>query len=97
MTRVALISPLATFAGRDDRQAQLDEMNYGKYLKTKEWYEIRRRKLAGNYYWQCEECGAWPVELDVHHLRYPKRGTETNEDLKMVCRGCHNEIHGVKE
>lgn len=100
MTRVTLISPLATFTAHD-RQAQLDQMPYGEYLRTEEWKKIRERKLedvatlAG---FQCEGCKDLFWQLDVHHLRYPaRRGTETNRDLQAVCRTCHNEIHGVEE
>lgn len=98
MTKVNLISPLAAFisSADNDRQAQLDRMDYEDYLLSPEWDAIRSRKLEKAGY-TCERCKKPAAWLDCHHLRYPQRGTETNKDLQAVCRACHKKIHGIVE
>lgn len=98
MSRVNLIYALAALAVHEgsDRQAQLEAMEYTDYLLTPEWVAIRRRKLneAGH---QCAGCGLTGLRMDIHHLCYPRRGTETNKDLQVRCRKCHGEVHGIME
>lgn len=80
MTHVALIPSLAgaTIREGSDRQAQLDRMSYEKYLQTPEWDKIRSGKLEEAGY-TCEDCRLPAPWLECHHLRYPRRGTETNK------------------
>jgi len=44
---------------------------------------------AGN---KCQLCG-FRYQLDVHHLSYKNLGNEKDEDLLVVCRRCHNDLH----
>ena len=32
--------------------------------------------------------------LEVHHLSYARLGHEHDEDLYVVCRSCHSDLHG---
>jgi len=34
--------------------------------------------------------------LDVHHLSYERLGNELPDDLMVLCRDCHDLIHGKK-
>lgn len=64
---------------------------YRAYLRSLRWQELRSEAhfLAG---YRCELCGK-DISLDVHHLRYLLWGTETPEDLIVLCRECHKLIH----
>lgn len=66
-------------------------MNYNRYLQSKEWQELRKRKLksVGNI---CEIC-EFPYELRVHHLTYERIGREKLSDLQVLCERCHTDNH----
>lgn len=49
---------------------------------------------------KCPYCGiSLPtiVSLHVHHLTYENLGNEADEDLLVLCKDCHREIHGYIE
>lgn len=62
-------------------------MPYEKYLLTALWRLRRNRalRLAG---YKCSRCGAGR-QLQAHHLTYDRLGAELDEDLQVLCRGCH--------
>lgn len=65
--------------------------NYGAYLRSPEWQNIRRRKLAAVVY-DCECCGHQATQ--VHHRDYRPR-VLSGEDLSplvALCRQCHYTI-----
>lgn len=66
-------------------------MPYEQYLQTALWRMRRNRALRLSEY-HCQRCGA-PRQLQVHHLTYERLGDELDEDLEVVCRGCHLGIH----
>lgn len=74
---------------------ELQAMPYEEYLKTPHWNKTRRAALVRARY-SCSECYRMNVPLDVHHLTYEHRGYEYPRDLKVVCRRCHERIHGRK-
>ena len=43
----------------------------------------------------CEKCGNNDTDtvFDLHHLTYVRFGKEFREDVQIVCRDCHEEIH----
>ena len=45
---------------------------------------------------RCEDCRAGGV-LDLHHLTYAHRGEEIfhMEDMRLLCRACHDARHGL--
>lgn len=49
--------------------------------------------MLGNY--QCAKCGA-KRNLHVHHLSYDHFTKELDSELQVLCRKCHQEIHGRK-
>ena len=74
------------------RQQELDSMSYANYLKSPEWLEIRRRVLSDGGH-KCRVCCTRKRKLDVHHNNYPIRGTETSNDLVVLCAPCHKLYH----
>ena len=66
-------------------------MNYAKYINSKKWELVRRRKLKAVGY-KCQECHRG-CELDVHHLTYERFGNERLDDIVVLCKRCHNDLH----
>jgi DNA-directed RNA polymerase subunit RPC12/RpoP len=64
---------------------------YQSYLNTDHWKEIRERILEQRGY-ECENCGS-KDNLQVHHLTYANIWNEKDEDLMLLCKHCHHEIH----
>jgi len=42
-------------------------------------------------------CSSHDATLDVHHKTYENYGDERPEDLVVLCRSCHQKVHGVEE
>ena len=40
----------------------------------------------------CETCGE-RRRLEAHHTSYEREGRETVDDLRMLCRDCHQRAH----
>lgn len=64
--------------------------SYREYLASPVWRDIRDQKLIDEA--RCHFCGT-PRGLNVHHLRYPKRGMEKMDDLIVLCYNCHRRHH----
>jgi len=62
-------------------------MPYERYLQTARWRSRRNRALKLAEY-HCQRCQA-QRKLQVHHLSYARLGDERDEDLEVLCRGCH--------
>ena len=80
---------------RDYQQHQRRKA-YNDYLKSDDWQHIRKIKLqfADN---RCEMClrpAAAGNPLDVHHVTYERFGHENLTDLRVLCRQCHQTVHG---
>jgi hypothetical protein len=43
-----------------------------------------------------EKLARGEYRLDVHHLTYERLGRESPDDLLVLCRDCHELIHGIK-
>lgn len=65
-----------------------------KYMASKEWQAVRRRKFeqVGR---ACEKCQATGI-VHVHHLTYANLFHEHLDDLQVLCESCHEEAHGRK-
>ena len=59
------------------------------------WYAKRKWALERAGY-KCEQCGN-TYNLSVHHLNYNNLGKEHPEDLKVLCKTCHEREHGIGE
>jgi hypothetical protein len=76
---------------------------YDKYLESSHWIEFRkgafaaqRKRLGFNC---CEKCTEDKKQLPgvilvLHHLTYERLGCELLEDVLIVCKDCHDKIHG---
>jgi 5-methylcytosine-specific restriction endonuclease McrA len=68
------------------------------YLRSRHWRAIRREKLEKAGY-RCERCRLplfvkeERLVMDVHHLTYERLFHERLDDLQVLCRHCHNEVH----
>lgn len=65
--------------------------NYVEHINSRKWQRLRRNKFIESGH-KCEECGReW--ELDVHHRTYERLGSEEMEDLVVLCKRCHSDLH----
>jgi len=79
------------------RVAQMNnKMSYADYLEQAEWKSTRAIVLARAEY-KCEMCDEADEPLHVHHRRYGRRGCERLQDLKALCRTCHELFHGIEQ
>lgn len=64
------------------------------YLKSEEWQTLRAEALVkqarDN---RCLLCLEVFSSLDVHHLEYKNLYDVTTEELRCICRSCHDQIH----
>jgi hypothetical protein len=67
--------------------------NYHDYLKSSEWKRRRLEKLTWEE--QCECC--WKKAEEVHHISYERIGKERGNDIKSVCKSCHEKCHNDKK
>jgi hypothetical protein len=58
-------------------------------ITSDEWYELKRELIEerGD---DCEECGR-RLPLEMHHLTYERLGYEDPDDLKLLCKECHED------
>jgi len=71
---------------------QLEDLPYRKYLETDHWQQKRQEALKAEEY-KCHLCQGNNRELHVHHLTYIRLGCELPEDLMVLCKKCHKEVH----
>lgn len=65
----------------------LRSLAYEQYLRTDHWRARRNRALKLATY-RCQRCTD-NRNLQVHHLSYDRLGEELDDDLQVLCRGCH--------
>jgi len=65
---------------------------YKSYIVSMKWKIFKRGivKTRGNV---CERCGTKTNKLDLHHKTYARLFNELPQDVMLLCRDCHNEIH----
>jgi hypothetical protein len=63
-----------------------------EYLKSSKWKTLQDLMYILHDS-KCECCGN-PESLEVHHNTYERLGSEDLSDLNLVCRDCHQHIHG---
>jgi 5-methylcytosine-specific restriction endonuclease McrA len=68
---------------------------YPVYLRSPHWKRTRAAALKRAKS-KCEECGSVD-RLEVHHLTYVNLRQELPEDLRVLCRGCHEHAHGLDQ
>ncbi len=83
----------------------LRRMPYPEYLKSDHWRRVRGAMLIAHSarcqgvkcegfdsYWMGSE-----DYLHVHHVSYRNRGCERFEDLRLICKDCHEDAHKGKD
>jgi 5-methylcytosine-specific restriction endonuclease McrA len=83
-----------SIAGSQARTEKLRRMPYQDYLQTEEWRRLRSL-VIGRAGGSCERCRKTAGEWNVHHLTYDRRGHEDLTDLILLCRPCHQAVHGI--
>ena len=75
------------------RVPEVAKAAYRLYLKSNEWYSLRREALKRDSY-RCTRCG-YIGELQVHHTSY--NGvldmSFTVDQLESICKECHIDVH----
>lgn len=65
---------------------------YNEYLNSPEWGS-KKKIVHDKYNDKCGLCES-KMFLQVHHIHYKNVGNENIEDLILVCKTCHEQIHG---
>lgn len=73
----------------------MNQNEYTNFVGSEDWKAIRNMILQdrGSF---CEKCKGWfePNLVQVHHKSYSKQfGSEDDQDLMVVCKCCHKELH----
>lgn len=66
-------------------------LDYYRWINSNAYRKKRNEKLKEVGY-KCELCGS-AKNLQVHHITYDNLGYEPLDDLLVVCRKCHEELH----
>jgi 5-methylcytosine-specific restriction endonuclease McrA len=77
------------------RAARLYKMG-AKYREEPEW-KVKRTQALIRAGYRCQMGASHDGPLDVHHNTYQNYGNERPQDLVVLCRSCHEQIHGVVE
>ena len=85
-------------AGRLAQQARTAQL-YTMGAKYREQPEgpVRRVQALTRAGYKCQTCISRDTMLDVHHNSYQTYGDERPQDLVVLCRSCHQKVHGVVE
>lgn len=69
------------------------QIKYAEYRKSAHWCLFRLKIIAerGPY---CQSCGS-DRRVEVHHLTYARLGCELPDDVRVLCRKCHENAHGI--
>ncbi len=65
---------------------------YKIYIHSDEW-KVFRMTIIAQRGMMCERCGKSKGSVDCHHLSYVRLGHELPEDVKLLCRDCHDLMH----
>jgi predicted HNH restriction endonuclease len=75
---------------------------YEATLRSPRWRQLKWRRIQIAEF-RCEKCGAEfrgsrakraMRYFDLHHLHYRRVGAEDINDVQVLCRGCHEAVHG---
>lgn len=67
-------------------------LTYEQYLRSDHWRKFRLDYLAVTGRTLCWVCKN-PGEV-LHHLTYERLGAEDYDDVALICRHCHDKVHG---
>jgi hypothetical protein len=97
--RKAIKAARVKFKGHRKRGVKRD-LTYRKwyhqvYLKSDHWVRVRANYIL-DHGPLCELCKHSPG-TELHHVSYKKLFHETDADLRFLCIGCHDGIHGYQK
>ena len=69
---------------------------YRDHLASDDWRRLKKRLLLERGA-RCEHCGVLPRRLDLHHKTYERLGCESDDDLELLCRACHDEADAERK
>lgn len=69
-----------------------DREKYQAYLASREW-ALMRNKVIARSGGICERCKVNRMD-HVHHMTYIRKYNEKPEDLRALCKPCHDFTHG---
>jgi hypothetical protein len=70
-------------------------VDYHEYLASERWaFTSEAAKRRAGY--RCQVCNGTDWPLDAHHRTYERLGSERDEDITVLCRGCHSLFHAHK-
>jgi 5-methylcytosine-specific restriction endonuclease McrA len=65
--------------------------SYDAYMRSDQWYAVRRRFKAMWPGVNCVGCGS--IDIQLHHTTYVRFGREDLTDLLPLCQRCHSRLH----
>jgi 5-methylcytosine-specific restriction endonuclease McrA len=68
---------------------------YFEYIHSPQW-QARSAECIRKAGYKCKKCGSM-FGLQTHHKQYANLGNEKDEDLRVLCKSCHKEIHAQKQ
>lgn len=71
-----------------------NKMTYDEHLASDHWQDVRRRYWSSNLPKMCEVCGQ-TIGLQLHHRSYKRLGHERLQDIVLLCRSCHDNVHDM--
>jgi len=77
-----------------DAPIEVKRAAYRRYISSPAW-KLNRFAVLARSDGRCECCGA-ECRVDVHHDTYDRVGNESLDDLRGLCRECHETAHGRK-
>jgi len=76
---------------KEELNTRLYRHNKREYLQSRQWKTKRQQVLSRDLH-QCQDCGT-SSNLNVHHLRYDRLGSEPLSHLITLCASCHTDRH----
>jgi hypothetical protein len=64
---------------------------YSNYIRSEEW-ELFRRTALRHYGTKCKACGKFKLP-QAHHINYRNLHDCTLDDLVILCKRCHEDLH----
>lgn len=79
-----------------DKAKQERKQEYIAYIASPKWKSFRNSIIIERGR-KCERCGEEKGEIHAHHLTYIRFMNELPEDIKLLCKPCHKEVHRLKD
>lgn len=93
---VSIVSPAIDFLDQTGILMSISGKHFYrfKYLRSEHWQNLRIAKLA-KHDAKCCICRERDLSNDVHHIHYRNLYDVTLDDLRVLCRKCHNDVHRI--